>query len=438
MQTIRRLFGFGKKPEVNIPDEEAAASITSVIEDGAPLPFNQVSGSNRMFEKPVPTEDKLAVFQRLVGIDSSQLLIPSGARRPAMNLGLYARIVRSQVQGRRYYKVYSLIINCCLGIQLVVAATLTALGASQGSASAVAGLGAINTIIAGFLTYLKGSGMPNRLRYYESEWRKLREYIEQRERDFQRQYCSLDPVEEARIVEEMYNRVREDIELNAPDSYNSATRLQKPASGMDSSKAFSISDAARSEKALAEARSSKAFSSGHRQSDLPSKAGHLVSEAMHFRPAQTSGALHTRPNSPSVESREREAADWAYAQSLGASQDFPRPKFPSQPDPALLRSSSLNEPRKSAQSQAARVSSGFWGSSVSQGTSEEVLAKAAKAATEVIRAEAEKAAKGSTKGESSHETGHEAEGSSSFEKKILGLVGLERTHEDSSKDKGPE
>jgi hypothetical protein len=43
--------------------------------------------------------------------------------------------------------------------------------------------GAINTVIAGFLTYLKGSGLPNRLKYFQHEWAKVREYIEQRERD---------------------------------------------------------------------------------------------------------------------------------------------------------------------------------------------------------------------------------------------------------------
>lgn len=66
-------------------------------------------------------------------------------------------------------------------MQLVLSAAITALGASHSSHATITGFGAINTVCAGFLTYLKGSGVPHRFKYYASEWKALREYIDQRE-----------------------------------------------------------------------------------------------------------------------------------------------------------------------------------------------------------------------------------------------------------------
>lgn len=54
------------------------------------------------------------------------------------------------------------LISVALIMQLIVAAALTALGAADGNHGAVTVFGGINTVIAGFLTYLKGSGLPNR------------------------------------------------------------------------------------------------------------------------------------------------------------------------------------------------------------------------------------------------------------------------------------
>jgi hypothetical protein len=47
----------------------------------------------------------------------------------------------------------------------------------------------------------------------------VREYIEQRERDFARGMEDLDLAEEVAVVEAMYENVRKDVEANTPDSY---------------------------------------------------------------------------------------------------------------------------------------------------------------------------------------------------------------------------
>jgi hypothetical protein len=119
--------------------------------------------------------------------------------RPAPNRGIYVHVVDSEIKCRKSYRFFSRLINSCLGLQIIVAAALTSLGAANSRGSVITVFvsvrsqvtkkrlmfrkGAINTVIAGFLTYLKGSGLPNRLKYFQHEWAKVREYIEQRERD---------------------------------------------------------------------------------------------------------------------------------------------------------------------------------------------------------------------------------------------------------------
>ena len=128
---------------------------------------------------------------------------------------------------KKSFNTFSWLINSALGMQIVLAAALTALGAGDGPRSAVTAFGAINTVIAGFLTYLKGSCLPNRYEYYKNEVVKVREYIEQRERELSRGDLNLDLKEEVAIIEEMYQNVKRDIEMNNPDSYISRTKPQE-------------------------------------------------------------------------------------------------------------------------------------------------------------------------------------------------------------------
>ncbi|KAF2691016.1 hypothetical protein K458DRAFT_412333 [Lentithecium fluviatile CBS 122367] len=172
----------------------------------------------------VVEQEKLTIFRHLIGIHSTRAT--PGALphlhfdgRVAPNLGMYNRVVHREQQAKRSYKFASIMINSCLGVQIIVAAALTALGAANSSHRAVTAFGAVNTVIAGMLTYLKGSGLPNRIRYYENEWKRVREYIEQRERDFSRPDCALDVYEIVRVIEAMYEEVKADVQTNTPDSY---------------------------------------------------------------------------------------------------------------------------------------------------------------------------------------------------------------------------
>jgi hypothetical protein len=164
-------------------------------------------------ESLIPTNDKLLVFRALTGIDSVPALTQAGHLiRSAPNVGIYTRVVDNETKAQRAYKIFNFLINTCLGIQVVVAAAVTALGAASGPHSAVTAFGAINTIMAGVLTYLRGSGLPDRLKNYQNQWKNIREYIEQREREFCLIGCDLDVQEEVFIVESMYQSVKSEME----------------------------------------------------------------------------------------------------------------------------------------------------------------------------------------------------------------------------------
>jgi hypothetical protein len=161
----------------------------------------------------VPAEDKLLIFRTLTGIDTVPAVSRAGHTvREGPNIGIYPRVVRAETRAHSFYSKAALVINFCLGFQVIIAATLTALGAANASYTAITGLGAINTIIAGIITYVKGAGLPNRFKYQESEWRKIREYIEQRERELCLANASINVYEEVRTVEDMYHRVKADLD----------------------------------------------------------------------------------------------------------------------------------------------------------------------------------------------------------------------------------
>jgi hypothetical protein len=187
---------------------------------------------------------RLATYRHMVGIYNTKELATTYGKqkdsqapdvshnnlhfdgRAAPNLGIYNRVCHREAKAKLGFKFASILINSCLGIQIVVAAALTAMGASNTNHPTITFFGAVNTCIAGILTYLKGSGLPNRIRWYENEWKKVREYIEQRERDFARPDCRLDVNQIVKVVEAMYDEVKADIHNNTPEMYISVSEIR--------------------------------------------------------------------------------------------------------------------------------------------------------------------------------------------------------------------
>ncbi|KAI1756622.1 hypothetical protein F4782DRAFT_274164 [Xylaria castorea] len=229
---LRRRPGEGRMAEEHAqnpagrPQEDPAVVPVTAQAPGPANSFVPGSESHRSVYLN-PEEDPLTFFRLMLGIQTSPYLgftISSHlGTRPAANIGLYARIIHSEQKAKDSFKVFSVVINGCYFFQIVIAAALTALGAARASSGAVTAFGALNTVIAGLLSFIKNSGLPGRLKYYGNEWKKIREFIEQRERDFMRSGHNLDVYEVVETIEKMYNNLKADIELNTPDSYTSVT-----------------------------------------------------------------------------------------------------------------------------------------------------------------------------------------------------------------------
>jgi SMODS and SLOG-associating 2TM effector domain len=238
----------GTRPNTTLPDPPSEGWMSRVV--------RMLSGNRDQDEDddcnmpPVqdekPPSDDLSVFRRLTGIDSSPTHKASKKRhrhRPANNNGIYQHVFDEEKAAKRKYIIFSRLINGCLGLQIVVAAALTALGAGNGPHAVVTVFGAVNTVIAGFLTYLKGSGLPNQAKYFHSEWSKLREYIEQRERDFGCENNKRNVEVEIKKVEDWYNRIRAEIEANTTDGYTPMSKaVDKRLEGRHTSNESSVTE----------------------------------------------------------------------------------------------------------------------------------------------------------------------------------------------------
>src|SRR4051812_43353697 len=102
-------------------------------------PQIEISGSDN---------EKLNMFRLLTGITTHPSMDPAAitpsGRRPAPNLGIYARVVHNEMHAKVGFKRFNILINGCLGLQIIVAAALTAMGAGGAGRSAVTTFGAIN------------------------------------------------------------------------------------------------------------------------------------------------------------------------------------------------------------------------------------------------------------------------------------------------------
>ncbi|KAL9007393.1 MAG: hypothetical protein Q9173_007326 [Seirophora scorigena] len=181
----------------------------------APIPDPERDAATHDARSP----PKLVKFRHMTGIDTPPILRNRDPKRAAKNQGIYTRIVFEERKSTYQYFVMSSIINVAFLGQILIAATLTALSAAAGPHIAITILGSANTVIAGIQTYLKGQGLPNRLKQYQFGLRKLREYIEDRERDFSNENCKLDVDHVIADVAAMYQAVRQTAEDNTPDTY---------------------------------------------------------------------------------------------------------------------------------------------------------------------------------------------------------------------------
>ncbi|KAF1347077.1 hypothetical protein BDV97DRAFT_358451 [Delphinella strobiligena] len=116
-------------------------------------------------------------FCKLVGVEPMNL--PDGVKFPKPDKqSLYRRALRQHSSQRWTYLFTATLSNGLLLTQVVLRAALTALGASDSSRVLITVFGALNTVIAGLIAYLKSRGQPMRARMYRDDLERVVDEIE--------------------------------------------------------------------------------------------------------------------------------------------------------------------------------------------------------------------------------------------------------------------
>lgn len=142
------------------------------------------------------------------------------------NAGYYRRAMDEQQSASYWFNVSSTCINLIYIIQILTAATITGLASYEVHRTVLTVLGALNTVLAGLMAYLKGQGLPNRLLRSRDQFSKVMEYAEYKERQFGHYVDMLpdlkktmDPYVEADHVRDLFIAAKKDQQENYPDTY---------------------------------------------------------------------------------------------------------------------------------------------------------------------------------------------------------------------------
>ena len=125
-------------------------------------------------------DDSHLQFCKLVGIPPSDLS-PDEHRPRVPPKSLYGRALQQRKSQEIIYTITATISNTLLLSQVVLGAAVTALGASESSHVLITLFGALNTIIAGVVAYLKSRGQPMRARMFRDDLERVVDEIENSE-----------------------------------------------------------------------------------------------------------------------------------------------------------------------------------------------------------------------------------------------------------------
>ncbi|KAJ5223174.1 uncharacterized protein N7469_009414 [Penicillium citrinum] len=142
----------------------------------------------------------------------------------AATADLRNELIRKEKHLRFQYQLISTAFNLIAIAQIIIGATITALGPSGGEhILSITILGAFNTSIAGLLALLKGRGLPERLRRNMIEISKVSEFIREREILLRYGNSHISHDEISTLLQEVfqeYNVAQQIIERNQTDTYS--------------------------------------------------------------------------------------------------------------------------------------------------------------------------------------------------------------------------
>ena len=183
-------------------------------------------------------------FCELIGIPSSG---KADTKHPSIDERcLYRRVTREYKSQNITYNLTAALSNTLLLSQVVLGATLTALGASESSHVLITIFGVLNTIIAGLVAYLKSRGQPMRARMFRDDLEHVISEIEDSETmwlGIQNKIHGYDEIdvddevsvrsEVARLTRLYESQVKKHIQNN-PDLYNMGGGILDPITGLRS------------------------------------------------------------------------------------------------------------------------------------------------------------------------------------------------------------
>ncbi|KAI2609474.1 uncharacterized protein GGS25DRAFT_484917 [Hypoxylon fragiforme] len=172
-----------------------------------------------------PNDENLVIFRRALGINYHREATDSGTLEEGRKtaIGIYRSVLRTQTHKTIQLALLTAFLYFCYFAQIVIGAVLTAIGPhSARYETLITVLGALNTVIAGILALLKGSGQPQRVEKDRVGFRRLQDWIEETEALLAVGVIGRNRKEVGLLVEsafKRYNSAKMSVENNSPDYY---------------------------------------------------------------------------------------------------------------------------------------------------------------------------------------------------------------------------
>ncbi|KAI8962921.1 hypothetical protein F5Y11DRAFT_320843 [Daldinia sp. FL1419] len=172
-----------------------------------------------------PNDENLVIFRKALGINYTRETTESGTLEEGRKsaVGIYKNVIYTQQKKAVQNALLTALLYLCYFAQIVIGAALTAIGPQSARyETIVTVLGAINTVLAGLLALIKGSGQPQRLEKDRVGFRRLQDWIEETEALLAVGVIGRDRKEVGLLVEsafKRYNAAKVSVENNSPDFY---------------------------------------------------------------------------------------------------------------------------------------------------------------------------------------------------------------------------
>ncbi|KAI1504581.1 hypothetical protein F5X99DRAFT_423439 [Biscogniauxia marginata] len=170
-------------------------------------------------------DENLVIFRKALGInyhrDTADGCTLEEGRKSA--IGIYRSVIEAQTKKYLQHAALQAFLYACYFAQIIIGAALTALGPTASRYERVITvLGAANTILAGVLAMIKGSGQPQKLGKDRVGFRRLQDWIEETEALLSVGVIGRNRTEVGLLVEsafKRYNAAKASEENNNPEFY---------------------------------------------------------------------------------------------------------------------------------------------------------------------------------------------------------------------------